>query len=58
MVYGFAANAKVITSEIVRTVIENKAQYGVLPLTAAATEPVATGPSFRLAASRTRSDPG
>jgi general secretion pathway protein A len=58
MVYGFAANAKVITSEIVRTVIENKAQYGVLPLTAAPSEPVAIEPMFRLAASnRPRSEP-
>jgi len=36
LVYGFAANASLITSDIVRTVIENKAQFGVLPLTASA----------------------
>jgi len=34
LVYGFAANVGVISTEIVRSVIENKAQFGVLPLTA------------------------
>jgi general secretion pathway protein A len=34
LVYGFAAGAQDITAEIVTTVIENKAQFGVLPLTA------------------------
>jgi general secretion pathway protein A len=36
LVYGFAANTKDITSEIVASVIENKAEYGVLPLAASA----------------------
>ena len=31
LVYGFAAGAKMITAEIVEKVIENKAQFGVLP---------------------------
>ena len=31
LVYGFAAGAKHITAELVKTVIENKAQFGVLP---------------------------
>jgi len=34
LVYGFAVNTYEITSDIVASVIENKAQYGVLPLTA------------------------
>ena len=34
MIYGFAVSAKWITDEIVTMVIENKSQYGVLPLTA------------------------
>jgi general secretion pathway protein A len=34
LVYGFAANAKHITPDLVTMVIENKQQYGVLPLTA------------------------
>jgi general secretion pathway protein A len=34
LVYGFAANAKQITPELVAMVIDNKQQYGVLPLTA------------------------
>lgn len=32
LIYGFAASADRITAELVHTVIENKAQYGVLPL--------------------------
>ena len=32
LVYGFASAFKVITNEIVTMVIENKSQYGVLPL--------------------------
>jgi general secretion pathway protein A len=31
LVYGFAAGAKRITAELVRTAIENKAEFGVLP---------------------------
>lgn len=31
LVYGFAAGAKMITAEIVEKVIQNKAQFGVLP---------------------------
>jgi general secretion pathway protein A len=31
LVYGFAAGAEKITAELVKTVIENKAQFGVLP---------------------------
>jgi len=31
MVYGFAAEADKITAELVDTVIQNKAQFGVLP---------------------------
>jgi general secretion pathway protein A len=31
LVYGFASEADVITAEIVDTVIQNKAQFGVLP---------------------------
>jgi general secretion pathway protein A len=31
LVYGFAAGAERITAELVNTVIENKAQFGVLP---------------------------
>jgi general secretion pathway protein A len=31
LVYGFAAGAESITGELVKTVIENKAQFGVLP---------------------------
>jgi len=34
LIYGFAASEPRITPEIVRLVIENKTQYGVLPLTA------------------------
>jgi general secretion pathway protein A len=33
LVYGFAAQAGLITPDIVKLVIENKAAYGVLPLT-------------------------
>jgi general secretion pathway protein A len=33
LIYGFAVSAKKITAEIVTLVIENKSQYGVLPLT-------------------------
>ena len=36
LVYGFAANAKQITAALVTMVIENKQQFGVLPLTALA----------------------
>ena len=32
LVYGFAAEEKRITSEIVSMVIDNKQEYGVLPL--------------------------
>ena len=32
LVYGFAMAAKMITAELVTMVIENKSQYGVLPL--------------------------
>ena len=32
LVYGFAAEAKLITPEMVKLVIENKTAYGVLPL--------------------------
>ena len=31
LVYGFAAGAEKITAELVETVIQNKAQFGVLP---------------------------
>ena len=34
LIYGFAVSAEWITPEIVKMVIENKSQYGVLPLTA------------------------
>jgi general secretion pathway protein A len=34
LVYGFASGAQLITSDVVRQVIENKEQYGVLPLAA------------------------
>ena len=34
LIYGFAVSAEGITPEIVTMVIENKSQYGVLPLTA------------------------
>jgi general secretion pathway protein A len=34
LVYGYASNAQVITSDIVKSVIENKNQFGVLPLAA------------------------
>jgi len=34
LIYGFAVSAESITTEIVTMVIENKSQYGVLPLTA------------------------
>jgi general secretion pathway protein A len=33
LIYGFAVSAEWITTEIVKMVIENKSQYGVLPLT-------------------------
>jgi general secretion pathway protein A len=33
LIYGFAVSAESITTEIVTMVIENKSQYGVLPLT-------------------------
>ncbi len=33
LIYGFAVSAELITTEIVTMVIENKTQYGVLPLT-------------------------
>jgi general secretion pathway protein A len=33
LIYGFAVSADWISSEIVKLVIENKSQYGVLPLT-------------------------
>jgi len=33
LVYGFAQSAELITAELVTMVIENKRQYGVLPLT-------------------------
>jgi general secretion pathway protein A len=33
LIYGFAVSADWISSEIVKMVIENKSQYGVLPLT-------------------------
>lgn len=33
LIYGFAVSSQVITKEIVSLVIENKSQYGVLPLT-------------------------
>jgi general secretion pathway protein A len=35
LIYGFAVSAESITAEIVSLVIENKSQYGVLPLTLA-----------------------
>jgi general secretion pathway protein A len=35
LVYGFAAGAKVIDAELVAAVIQNKAEYGVLPLASA-----------------------
>jgi general secretion pathway protein A len=35
LIYGFASKAQRITAELVATVIENKAQFGVLPLPAA-----------------------
>ena len=44
LVYGFAAGARVISAELVLEVIENKAKYGVLPLTA---NWLAPGPSIR-----------
>jgi general secretion pathway protein A len=31
LVYGFAAGAEKITAELIQTVVENKAQFGVLP---------------------------
>ena len=34
LVYGFATSAENITSDLVHAVIENKSQFGVLPLTA------------------------
>jgi general secretion pathway protein A len=39
LIYGFAVSAKRITGEIVALVIENKSQYGVLPLTLPQAEP-------------------
>ena len=35
LIYGFAVSAQTVTAEIVSMVIENKTQYGVLPLTPA-----------------------
>jgi type II secretory pathway predicted ATPase ExeA len=35
LVYGFAAGAKMIDAELVSMVIENKAEFGVLPLAGA-----------------------
>ena len=35
LIYGFAVSAQTISAEIVAMVIENKSQYGVLPLTPA-----------------------
>jgi general secretion pathway protein A len=37
LVYGFAASVDKISAELVHTVIENKTEYGVLPLGAAST---------------------
>jgi general secretion pathway protein A len=37
LVYGFATSARIITKEIVAMVIENKSQFGVLPVTPPAT---------------------
>jgi general secretion pathway protein A len=37
LIYGFAVSAEWISAEIVTMVIENKSQYGVLPLTPSAT---------------------
>ena len=34
LVYGYAGNADVIDADLIRSVIENKTQYGVLPLAA------------------------
>ena len=34
LVYGFAANTQIIDAELVRSVIQNKAEFGVLPLAA------------------------
>jgi hypothetical protein len=33
LVYGFAVSAEWINSDLVKMVIDNKLQYGVLPLT-------------------------
>jgi type II secretory pathway predicted ATPase ExeA len=42
LVYGFAVSTPQITSEIVNLVIENKSQYGVLPLTMPQAAPQST----------------
>ena len=36
LVYGFATNAETITVDLVRSVIENKDRFGVLPITVSA----------------------
>ena len=36
LVYGYAAGAETISTELVLEVIENKAKFGVLPLSLAA----------------------
>jgi len=38
LVYGFAAGVHEINAEIINSVIENKARFGVLPLTALAAD--------------------
>jgi general secretion pathway protein A len=48
LIYGFAANTNEITSALVTMVIENKQQYGVLPLTAFASSPASAGPLSEL----------
>jgi type II secretory pathway predicted ATPase ExeA len=35
LIYGFATSSELITDELIKMVIENKSQYGVLPLTPA-----------------------
>ena len=35
LIYGFATSSKCITADLVALVIENKSEYGVLPLTPA-----------------------
>jgi hypothetical protein len=37
LVYGFASSVRVITEEIVASVIDNKNRYGVLPISKPAT---------------------